>query len=84
LDALDGEGQFGHHIIDEGYGGLLVAARVGAQHPQPGAVINRGELVELLALPPLLAQRFDELDIDLQLMARPLLLLPFPRGLCRR
>jgi hypothetical protein len=48
LDPLDGEGEFGHDVVDEGDGSLLVAARVGAQHSQSGAVIDRGELVVLL------------------------------------
>ncbi len=47
LDSLHLEGQFGQGVVDEGDGGLLIAARVGAQHPEPGAVVDRGELVEL-------------------------------------
>src|SRR4051794_36532561 len=55
-----------------------VAAGVGAQHPQPGAVVDRGELVVLLAPQSLLAKGFDELHIDLQLMTRALLFIPLP------
>ena len=29
LDPLDGEGEFGHYVVDEGDGGFLVAAGVG-------------------------------------------------------
>jgi hypothetical protein len=47
LHALDGEREFGHDVVDEGDGGLLVAAGVGAQHPEPGAVVDGGGLVEL-------------------------------------
>jgi hypothetical protein len=48
LHPLHLKGQFRHHVVDEGDGSLLVAARVGAQHPQPGAVVDRGERVILL------------------------------------
>src|SRR5215211_7638094 len=47
LHALHLKGQFRHHVVDEGDGGLLVAAGVDAQHPEPGAVVDGGELVEL-------------------------------------
>jgi hypothetical protein len=55
LDPLDGERQFGHHVVDEGDGGLLVAARVGPQHAESGAIVDGGELVVLFAPHPLLA-----------------------------
>jgi hypothetical protein len=64
-------------VVDERDRGLLVAARVGAQYPQPGAVVDGGELVEL-APPALLAERLDELHVDLQLVARALLLVASP------
>jgi hypothetical protein len=48
LHTLDGERQLGQNVADECDSGFLVAARVGAQHPQSGAVIDRGELVVLL------------------------------------
>jgi hypothetical protein len=47
LDAFDLEGQLGQGVVDEGDGGLLVAAWVGAEYPEPGAVVDGGELVEL-------------------------------------
>src|SRR5947207_6805246 len=77
LHALDGEGQLGQGVVDELDRGLLVAARVGAQDPQPGAVVDRGELI-VLAPATGLAERLDELDIDLQLVARARLFIPLP------
>jgi hypothetical protein len=55
----------------------LVAAGVDAQHPEPGAVIDGGELGVLLAA-ALLTQRFAELDVDPQLVAGALLLVALP------
>ena len=66
MDPLHLEGQFRHHVVDEGDGGLLVAAGVGPQHPQSGAVVDGGELV-VLAPPAGLAEGFDEFHIHLQL-----------------
>jgi hypothetical protein len=54
LYTLDLEGQLGQRVVDEGDGGLLIAARIGAEHTQPGAVVDRGELV-VLPLPACLA-----------------------------
>jgi len=68
----------GEHVRCNGDGGLLVASRVGPQHPEPGAVVDGGELVVLLASHALLAQGLDELDVDLQLVAGALLLVAFP------
>ena len=78
LHTLDGKGQFGHDVVDEGDGGLLVAAWVGAEYPKPGAVVDGGELVVLLAPQTLLAERFDELHINLQLVTGTLLLILLP------
>jgi hypothetical protein len=60
LHTLDRERQLGHDVIDERDRGLLVAARVGAQHSQSGAIIDRGELVVLRPAAGL-AWWFDEL-----------------------
>ena len=40
LDLVDGEGQLGHDLVHELDRGLLVAAGVGAQDPEPGAVVD--------------------------------------------
>ena len=50
LDDLDPERQPLQHIIQELDGGLLVALGVDAQHPQPDAVVDGGELVVLPSL----------------------------------
>ena len=49
LDRLDGERQLGQDVAEELDRGLLVVARVDLEDPQPGAVVDRGELVELPA-----------------------------------
>jgi hypothetical protein len=46
LDHLDPEWQPLKHVVDKLDRGLLVQRRVDAQHPQPSAVVDRGELVE--------------------------------------
>ena len=80
LDTLHGEGQPGQDVADDLHRDALVAAGAGAQDPLPGAVIDGGELVVPLALAGL-AQRLDERHIDLELVAGPLLLIPFPAPL---
>lgn len=80
LDLLDLERQLGEDVVDELDGGLLVVARVGAEDPEPGAVIDRGVLVVAL-LPACLAQWLDELHIDLELVAGALLLIALPARL---
>jgi hypothetical protein len=47
---------------------LKVVARVGAQNPQAGAVVDGGVLVVLLGTPSL-PQGLDELHVHLQLVA---------------
>jgi hypothetical protein len=47
LDDLHWEGQPLEHIVNELDRGFLVAAWVDAQHTQPGAVVDRSELVVL-------------------------------------
>jgi hypothetical protein len=81
LDRLDLERQPLHDVVDELDGRLLVQLRVDPQHPQPGAVVDRGELVALVptAAPAGCADDgFDELDVDLHVMAGPLFLVPLP------
>ena len=50
LDDLDPEREPLQDIVQELDGRLLVELGVDAQHAQPGAIIDRGELVVLLAL----------------------------------
>ena len=75
LDHLDSEGQFGEEIVEELDGGLLVAFRIDAQHPESGAVVDGGELVEAFPGP---TNRGDELDVDLDGVAGLGFLIPFP------
>ena len=49
LDDLDSEGQAFQHVVEELDGRLLVELGVDAQDPQPGAVVDGGELVVLAA-----------------------------------
>jgi hypothetical protein len=63
LNALDGERQLLEHVVDELNRRLLVVARIDTQHSYTGAVVDRSELVVLLAGA---ADRFDELHVDLQ------------------
>jgi hypothetical protein len=70
LDHLDPERQPLKHVVDEADRGGLVEPVVDAQHPQPGAVVDGGELVELAPGPPEWGavgggQRLDELDVAL-------------------
>ena len=75
LDELDTERQLLQDVVDERDRGLLVEPVVDPEHPQPGAVIDRGELVELLARA---GQRGNELDVDLDLVTGLGLLVPGP------
>jgi hypothetical protein len=75
LDLLHPEGELLEEVVEELDGGVLVAAGIDPQHPQPGAVVDCGELVEAFAGP---ADRGDELDVDLDLVARLGFLVPFP------
>jgi hypothetical protein len=47
LDDLYPEGEPLQQVVEELDGGLLVAAVIGAQDSEPGAVIDGGELVVL-------------------------------------
>ena len=62
LDLHDVEGQLLNHVVDELDRGLLIQPLVDPQDPQPGAVIDGGELVVLLAHS---LDGLDELDVDL-------------------
>jgi hypothetical protein len=75
LDDLDPERELLEDVIEELDGGLLVVARVDPQHPDPGAIVDRGVLVVLLAGA---RKRFDELHIDLHAVARQRLLVALP------
>ena len=79
LDLVDGEGQFGQYVVDEGVGCWLVVARVGPQHAEPRAVVDRRVLVVAL-LAALLTEWLDELHVDLQLVAGALFLVALPPG----
>jgi hypothetical protein len=52
LDDLDGERELGQHVVHELDGALLRVAFVDPQHPDPGAVVDGGELVVALLAPP--------------------------------
>ncbi len=67
LDPLNAERQLLEDVVDELDSRLLVEAVVHPKHPNPGAVVDRGELVMLL---PSSAKRSDKLDVDLDLVAR--------------
>ena len=56
---------------------LLVAGRVDPQHPQPGAVVDGGELVVLAARGDA-GPGVHELDVDLDSVARQLFLVALP------
>src|SRR5712691_8926832 len=75
LDLQDVEGQLLDDIVDELDRGLLIQALVDPQDPQTSAVIDGGVLVVLLALS---LDRLDELDVDLNGVARLLLLVALP------
>jgi len=67
-------------VIDEPDRGHFIMGRMGLQHAQQGAVIDGGVLVAPLLFARL-AQRFDELHINLQGVARASLLVTFPPSL---
>ena len=80
--ALDPEGELLEDVVDELDRGLLVVAGVDPQHPDAGAVVDRGELVVLLARA---ADRLEELHVDLDPVAGQRLLVALPtvgRGAC--
>ena len=66
-------------MVEELDRGDLVVLRIDPQHPQPGAVVDRGVLVVLLRSGA--SDGFDELDVDLDLMARQRLLVAFPAAI---
>lgn len=78
LDLLDLERQSGQHIVQELDRRPLVRPRVDLQNPQPGAVIDRGVLAVALLAAGVCGDRFDELDVDLHLVAGALLLVALP------
>jgi hypothetical protein len=76
LDRLDAERELVEQEVSELDRGLLVELVVDPQDPQPGAVVDGGELVILL--PARGAERGDELHVDLHRMPGQGLLIPFP------
>jgi hypothetical protein len=75
LDPLNAERQLLEDVVDELDGGLLVEAVVHPQNPNSSAVVDCGELVMLLSSS---ANRRDELDVDLDLVAGLGLLVSLP------
>ncbi len=67
LDHLHQEWEPLEHVVDESDRRLLVEPIVDTKHPQASAVIDGRELVVLL---PSSLERRDELDVDLDPMAR--------------
>ena len=75
LDLHDVERQLLEDVVDELDRGLLIQAVVDPQDPQASAVIDGGVLVVLFADS---LDGLDELDVDLNRMARLLLLVALP------
>ena len=75
LDHLDAEGQFLEHVVNELDGRLLVQVVEHAEHSEPSAVVDGGELVVLLAQA---ADRGHELHVDLDPVTRLGLLVALP------
>src|SRR6266852_2945160 len=75
LDLHDVERQLLEDVVDELDRGLLIQALVDPKDPQASAVVDGGVLVVLLAHS---LDGFDELDVDLNRMARLLLLVALP------
>lgn len=75
LDHLDGERKALEYVVHELGRGFLVQSIVNSEHSQPSAVVDRCELVVLLAGS---SKRRNEFDVDLDAMPRPLLLVPLP------
>ena len=72
LDDLDLEREPLRDVVYERDCCALVGLGVDAQHPQPGAVVDGGELVVPLGRDPV--DGSDEPDVDLHPVARPLFL----------
>jgi len=77
---LDTERELRQEIVGELDSGLHVASRIDLQHSQPGAVIDRSELIEPFSCP---TNGCDELDVDLDGVAGLRLLVAFPPFLIR-
>ena len=75
LYLLHLEGQLLEHVVDELDRGLLIQAVVDFENAQSGAVVDSGVLVVLLADA---ADGFDELDVELDRVARLRLLITLP------
>ena len=77
LNDLHPEREPLQHIVQELDGRLLVELGIDPQDPQPGAVVNRGELVVLPGLGGA-GKRLDELDVELDPVAGQRLLIALP------
>ena len=76
LDLFDLERQLLEHVVEELDCCELVVLGVDPQHSQPRAVVDRGVLVVLLRSSSW--HGIDELDVNLDLMARERLLVALP------
>jgi hypothetical protein len=64
LDLLYLERKPGQDVVQELDRGLPIRSGIDAQDPQPGAVVDRGVLVEPLLAAGVGGDRFDELDAN--------------------
>ena len=82
LNDLHRKGQSLKDVVDELDRGFLVATWIDTQHPQSGAVVDRGELVVLGAPadggPGRGLEWLNEFDVDLDLVSGQLLLVALP------
>src|SRR5262245_23461203 len=75
LDHLDAEREPPQDLVQEADGRSLIARVVNLEHANPGAVIDRGELIQPFARARNTLEKF---DVDLQTMPRLRLLVPRP------
>jgi hypothetical protein len=75
LHDVDAEGQAPEDVVDEGDGRPLIARVKHFQHANPGAIVDRRELVEPPTSP---GNALEKLDVDLQPMPRLRLLVARP------
>jgi hypothetical protein len=86
LDDLDGERKSLQDVVGELDRGVLVELGVDPQDSESGAVVDRGELVELASALPAAAtglrgEWFDELHVDLHPVPGELLLVALPASI---
>jgi hypothetical protein len=75
LDHEHAKRQAPHDLIDEEAGRTLVAGVVDLEHPNPGAIIDRGELIEAAARS---GDALQKLHVQLQAVPRLRLLVALP------